>query len=102
VVVGDLPSRVRPASVHSREFSGEPALKVVTSPREASRAMAASQVAVSAAGTTAWELACLGVPAILWPMVKNQRPVASALDGRSALVCRTFSISDRAPAGAAD
>jgi UDP-2,4-diacetamido-2,4,6-trideoxy-beta-L-altropyranose hydrolase len=38
-----------------------------------------ADVAVSAAGVTAWELAFLGVPAILVSVADNQRPSAAAL-----------------------
>ena len=39
----------------------------------------AADVAVSAAGVTAYELACAGVPAALVPVAANQRRVASSL-----------------------
>jgi spore coat polysaccharide biosynthesis predicted glycosyltransferase SpsG len=41
--------------------------------------LGAVDVAVAAAGVSAWELACLGVPALLTWVADNQRPVADAL-----------------------
>ena len=63
-------------------------VRVISEPRAAARALAAAAAAVCAAGTIAWEAACLGVPAVLWPRVANQRPIARALNGRGAIVCR--------------
>ena len=39
----------------------------------------AADVAITAAGSTSWELCCLGVPMIAMPLADNQRPVASTL-----------------------
>jgi len=63
-------------------------VRVVSDPRAAAGALAAAPAVVCAAGTTAWEAACLGVPAVLWPRAANQRPIARALNGRAAIVCR--------------
>ena len=63
-------------------------VRVVSDPRAAAGALAAAPAVVCAAGTTAWEAACLGVPAVLWPRVANQRPIARTLNGRAAIVCR--------------
>lgn len=45
-----------------------------------------ADVALSAAGTTAWELAFLGVPATLLVVAENQRPVAERLAEAGAAV----------------
>ena len=42
--------------------------------------IAGSDVAVSAAGFTPYELACAGVPAVVVSVADNQVPVARALD----------------------
>jgi len=42
-------------------------------------AMAGADVALSASGTTCWELCCMGVPAVLAPVAPNQVPLATAL-----------------------
>jgi RimJ/RimL family protein N-acetyltransferase len=45
--------------------------------------MAWADVAISAAGTTCWEMCVLGLPAILIDLVENQRPIALALERRA-------------------
>ncbi len=52
---------------------------VIRDPREVAPLIAASDLAVAAAGTTSWELAHLGVPAVLLTAAANQEPVAAAL-----------------------
>jgi len=42
--------------------------------------MAWADVAVSAAGSTCWELAFMGLPALVIPIAENQQPVAERLD----------------------
>jgi spore coat polysaccharide biosynthesis predicted glycosyltransferase SpsG len=67
--------------------SGGGKVRWATEPGAVARAMARSTAAVGAAGTTAWELACLGVPAVLVTRAANQVPIARALDHRAALWC---------------
>lgn len=49
-------------------------------------AMSGSGLAVSAAGSTVWELCCLGVPSVVWPLADNQRGIAAALGRAGAAV----------------
>lgn len=49
--------------------------------------IAASDLAVGAAGSTSWERCCLGLPAVLLVLADNQRPTAAALDAAGAAVC---------------
>ena len=42
--------------------------------------MADSDIAIGSAGTTSWELCCLGVPMILFMLADNQRKIARALE----------------------
>jgi len=42
--------------------------------------LSSSDFAISAAGTTSWELACLGVPALILVSAENQRDVARDID----------------------
>jgi len=58
--------------------------------------MAEADLAVSAAGTTALELAFLGVPSVLVSVASNQRPTAEALAERGASV----DLGDRRGVGA--
>lgn len=48
--------------------------------------MRTCDLAVSAAGSTVWELAATGVPMVLVPVAANQRPVAQALAAAGAAV----------------
>jgi RimJ/RimL family protein N-acetyltransferase len=48
-------------------------------PSDMSRLMAWAEVAVSAAGSTCWELCAMGVPAIVIDVAENQRPIAEGL-----------------------
>ena len=41
--------------------------------------MAQADLAVTAAGSTVWELACMGVPMLVMPVADNQVPVARAI-----------------------
>lgn len=51
---------------------------------DAPRRMADATVALVAAGTTVWELSCLGVPAVLIATNDNQLPVAEEMGSRGA------------------
>ena len=44
--------------------------------------MRSADLAISAAGSTCWELAFMGVPALLMVLAKNQEAIANALDER--------------------
>lgn len=43
-------------------------------------AMSGAGMAVSASGSTVWELCCVGVPSVVWPIADNQRGIGDALD----------------------
>lgn len=47
---------------------------------------AAADLAISAAGSTAWEMSCLGLPMVLLPIAANQRDVAASLARRGVAV----------------
>ncbi len=48
--------------------------------------MAWADVAISAAGTTCWELCLLGLPAIVVDLAENQKPVAQELNRRGCAI----------------
>lgn len=50
-------------------------------------AMGQAEIALSAAGSTCWELACVGLPAVLLPAAPNQEPLAVAMEQHGAAVC---------------
>ncbi len=61
-------------------------VSLVRNPANISELMGWADVAVSAAGTTCWEMCLLGLPAILIGLAVNQRPVAQELDRRGVAV----------------
>ena len=59
-------------------------LCLVHNPGDMAALMAWADVAVAAAGTAGWEMAFMGLPALLIVLAGNQEPVASALVGAGA------------------
>lgn len=59
---------------------------VLVNVREMARLMADSDLAIGAAGSTSWEMCCLGVPMLLVVGAENQRKSAVALKERGAAV----------------
>jgi UDP-2,4-diacetamido-2,4,6-trideoxy-beta-L-altropyranose hydrolase len=55
------------------------AMRIVVNAPNMAELMAWADVAVSAAGSTAWELACMGLPAALIVVAENQAGIAAAL-----------------------
>jgi UDP-2,4-diacetamido-2,4,6-trideoxy-beta-L-altropyranose hydrolase len=66
--------------------AAESGFVVETDVEDISRAMAWADLAISAAGTTVWELAYMGVPSVLLVAAENQRPTAEELDRRGSTV----------------
>jgi UDP-2,4-diacetamido-2,4,6-trideoxy-beta-L-altropyranose hydrolase len=62
------------------------AVRVVERAADMSELMRWADVAVSAAGTTCWELAYLGLPSLLLVLADNQRPAARELQKRGVAV----------------
>jgi UDP-2,4-diacetamido-2,4,6-trideoxy-beta-L-altropyranose hydrolase len=61
-------------------------IRVITDAADMSELMAWADVAVAAAGSVSWELAFMGVPALLLVQADNQEPVARCLDREGAAV----------------
>ena len=76
VVGGSNPhlDQLREAMVGSRQ-----GLRLVHNAGDMAELMAWADVAISAAGTAAWEMAFMGLPALLIVLAGNQEPIASAL-----------------------
>jgi len=55
-----------------------PGVELLTDVRDMGFLMAWADIALSAAGSTTWELACLGVPSLLVAVTDNQLPVVRA------------------------
>lgn len=62
------------------ELARRPRVRLVHQPADMAELMLTAQMAVSSAGSTSWELACLGVPTLVLIVADNQSPVAAALD----------------------
>ena len=54
--------------------------RLVTNAENMPELMAWADVAISAAGTTCWEMCCLGLPSLTVDLAANQLPVAQRLD----------------------
>ena len=63
-------------------------------------AMAGADLALSASGTTCWELCCMGLPAVLLPVAANQEPLGAAMH-RSCIAHNAGPLSSVSPAGLA-
>jgi UDP-2,4-diacetamido-2,4,6-trideoxy-beta-L-altropyranose hydrolase len=66
--------------------AGAGAIRFERNVADMSALMAWADVAVSAAGTTCWEMCMLGLPAILIDLAENQKPIARALAEQSVAV----------------
>lgn len=70
-----------------REMSSRhPSIEIVENSPNVAEEMRRADLAIAAAGTSAWELAVTGLPSVLIPVADNQLPTAAALDARGAAV----------------
>lgn len=60
-------------------------IRVMQNVEDMANLMAAADLAVCAGGTTLWELAYFGVPALVFTVAENQRLAVTALEGRGML-----------------
>jgi UDP-2,4-diacetamido-2,4,6-trideoxy-beta-L-altropyranose hydrolase len=77
LVVG--PANPRQQALRQQRDAGGIACELVVDPQNMAHEMKWSDLAVSAAGSTGWELAMLGVPALLIVAAENQVPLAVGL-----------------------
>jgi UDP-2,4-diacetamido-2,4,6-trideoxy-beta-L-altropyranose hydrolase len=83
---------VGPANPHIqslRDATGLPAfdIRLLTDVKDMPELMRWADLAVSAAGSTCWELCCLGVPFITLVLAENQRGLASGLHAQKIAFC---------------
>jgi UDP-2,4-diacetamido-2,4,6-trideoxy-beta-L-altropyranose hydrolase len=78
VVLG--PANRNPDVIHGPETAGTNGLQIVNDVPNMAELMAWADLAVSAAGTTCWELAFFGLPAIVITLAENQVGIAAGLD----------------------
>ena len=79
------PANVR-ASEIEKKSAGVDRIHVVRNTDDMASLMAASDVAVAAAGTTTWELLAMGVVPVLLSTTENQIPIADALGKTGAAI----------------
>ena len=79
VVVGPANPHLSSLQVSAAQLQTTHDVTLVTDPPDLPALLARADVAVSAAGSSCWELACLGVPMLLVVIADNQRPSATAL-----------------------
>jgi UDP-2,4-diacetamido-2,4,6-trideoxy-beta-L-altropyranose hydrolase len=76
VVVGGSNPHMDSVQKASAWFPGT--LRIVRSVSDMAKLMSWADLAVSAAGTTCWELFMMGLPAIIIPVAENQRPASGS------------------------
>jgi len=62
-----------------KAIKGYPRIRVATNPKNIPELMAWADIAISASGSTCWELAFMRLPAIIYPIAENQIPIATRL-----------------------
>lgn len=62
-------------------------VEVIVGASNMAELMASADLAIGAAGGSAWERCCLGLPTLLVVMADNQRPGAQALEAAGAAIC---------------
>ncbi|MEK6744852.1 MAG: UDP-2,4-diacetamido-2,4,6-trideoxy-beta-L-altropyranose hydrolase [Nitrospirota bacterium] len=68
------------ASLHSAVEQSRHRIEVLTGVEEMAPLMAWADLAISAGGSTVWELACLGVPSLLCIIAQNQEPSVQEME----------------------
>ena len=76
VVGGNNPNR---AAIEGLAGSLDGVCKVLVGPENMPELMASSDLAVSAGGSTSWELAFMGLPTVAVAIADNQRPIVQSL-----------------------
>jgi RimJ/RimL family protein N-acetyltransferase len=84
ILVGAANEHVSAVEEQLAEAPGD--MRLLTDVDDVPALMAWADVALSAAGTTAWELACMGLPAAVVVLADNQRPIAEQLADAGAAV----------------
>lgn len=82
VVIGNAPSRARVDAL----AAAHPQIRVHVDTDRMVELITRADVAIGAAGTSAWERCCLGLPAVTLVLADNQRLVASNLESAGAIL----------------
>lgn len=81
IVIGPANPNLQALKQEIKNYSN---MKIVTNAMNMPELMAWADVAVSAGGSTCWEMAFLGLPNIIIYFAENQRPIAEKLHGDGA------------------
>src|SRR5205823_2604006 len=73
-----------------RRFTGMSGVELLVDVADMGAQMQWADIAVAAAGSTAWELAYLATPSILIPLAPNQEPIARELERHGAAAYATL------------
>lgn len=84
VVMGASAPWLEYVRYHARQMPCE--TEVVVNVSDMARRMAEADLAIGAAGSTAWERCCMGLPTILLVLAENQKEIARALDAEGAAI----------------
>jgi spore coat polysaccharide biosynthesis predicted glycosyltransferase SpsG len=84
VVVG--PSNPRIGSLKEACRSAVTSIKVIEASDNMADLMAWADIAISASGSTCWELAYMGLPAITIILADNQKGIAEGLDNKGVVI----------------
>lgn len=88
VVIGANNDRADAMAVRTKgDGPGSPAFRLVRHTAAIAELMAWADVAISGAGSTCWELAFMGLPALLIVLAENQQESAHALEASGYGVC---------------
>ena len=77
VIMG--PANDQVDSLHSVVGASGVSVRLIQNPANMAELMAWADVAISAAGSTCWELMCMGVPSLMLVMAENQQPIAGKI-----------------------
>jgi spore coat polysaccharide biosynthesis predicted glycosyltransferase SpsG/predicted acetyltransferase len=87
VVVGTAPGA---EFLHPHEGEPRSSIQLIAGSRNMSELLTWADIAISAAGSTCWELCAFGLPSILIDIAENQRPLAESLSERGVAVWIPF------------
>jgi UDP-2,4-diacetamido-2,4,6-trideoxy-beta-L-altropyranose hydrolase len=91
VIVGAANPRI--SRLQAVASNSKRTIRVENDPRNIPELMAWADVAVSAAGSTCWEMCMLGLPAVITDVAENQLPIARELSTRGMTVHVPHSIA---------
>jgi spore coat polysaccharide biosynthesis predicted glycosyltransferase SpsG len=86
VVIGSSYSHKEELLDYVDGYEGKSRISIKQNVNNISELMSEADIAISAGGSTCWELACLGLPNMILVVAENQAPIANDLDKREVSV----------------